>query len=144
MQVEGTPGLCKDIDVRALAIAVFKDEKAEEGFLKELDALTRGVIKSVIDSEELKGKEGETVYLHLLGAEGLKAQRLLLVGVGERAEYTIAQVSQMAGLPRVSCEARMSNRLRWCRDQKRIRKPSRQPLCREPSSVCLSPISTGR
>ena len=97
MQVEGTPGLCKDIDVRALAIAVFKDEKAEEGFLKELDALTRGVIKSVIDSEELKGKEGETVYLHLLGAEGLKAQRLLLVGVGERAEYTIAQVSQMAG-----------------------------------------------
>ena len=117
MQVEGTPGLCKDIDVRALAIAVFKDEKAEEGFLKELDALTRGVIKSVIDSEELKGKEGETVYLHLLGAEGLKAQRLLLVGVGERAEYTIAQVSQMAGLPRVSCEARMSNRLRWCRDQ---------------------------
>ena len=97
MQVEGTPGLCKDIDVRGLAIAVFKDEKAEEGFLKELDALTRGAIKSVIDSEELMGKEGETVFLHLLGAEGLKAQRLLLVGVGERAEYTMAQVSQMAG-----------------------------------------------
>src|SRR6266480_4090443 len=97
MHVEGTPGPYKNIDVQGLAIAVFKDEKAEEGFLKELDALTRGAIKSVIDSEELKGKEGETVYLHLLGVEGIKAQRLLLVGAGERAEYTIAQVSQMAG-----------------------------------------------
>ncbi len=97
MQIESTNGPYRELDVQALAIAVFKDEKADDGFLKDLDTLTGGVIKSVIDSEELKGKEAETVYLHLVGNGEIKAQRLLLVGVGERAEYTPAHASQMAG-----------------------------------------------
>src|SRR5437870_1077210 len=97
MQVEGTRGGYQEVDVQAVAIAVFKDEKADDGFLKELDALTGGIIKSVIDSEELKGKEGDIVYLHLLGEQKLKAQRLLLVGVGEKGEYEAAQIAQMAG-----------------------------------------------
>ena len=97
MQIESTNGSYRELDVEALAIAVFKDEKADEGFLKELDSQTGGVVKSVIESEELKGKEAETVYLHFVGNSGLKAQRLLLVGVGERDEYSSAQVSRMAG-----------------------------------------------
>src|SRR5216683_1734741 len=97
MQIESTKGPYSEVDVQALAIAVFKDEKADDGFLKHLDAITGGAIKSVIDSEELKGKEAETVYFHLVGNSEIKAQRLLLVGVGERNEYTTAQASQMAG-----------------------------------------------
>ncbi len=97
MQVEGTRGGYQEVDVQAVAIAVFKDEKADDGFLKELDVLVGGIVKSVIDSEELKGKEGDTVYLHLLGQPKLKAQRLLLVGVGEKGEYEAAQIAQMAG-----------------------------------------------
>src|SRR5687767_14491060 len=98
MDIQVSTGRVGDADVQALAVAVFKDEQAHEGFLQELDAATGGLIKSVIESEELKGKEGETVYVHLGGGRGdLKAQRLLLVGVGERDAYTVAQVSQMAG-----------------------------------------------
>jgi leucyl aminopeptidase len=97
MQIESNSGSYQALDVQALAIAVFKDEKADDGFLKDLDKITGGLISSVIDSEELKGKEGENVYLHLIGNGELKAQRLLLVGVGERGEYTTTQVSQMAG-----------------------------------------------
>ncbi|MDQ5836661.1 MAG: leucyl aminopeptidase, partial [Acidobacteriota bacterium] len=52
----------------------------------------------VLESEELKGKEGETAYLHLpASGGGAKATRLLLVGVGERSDYRAAQVSQFAG-----------------------------------------------
>ena len=99
MQIESTNGSYRALDVQAIAIAVFKDEKADDdGFLKELDSVTGGVIKSIVDSEELKGKEAETVYLHLVGNGEIKAQRLLLVGVGERSEYTSAQASQMAAL----------------------------------------------
>jgi leucyl aminopeptidase len=98
MQIESTNGSYRDLDVQAIAIAVFKDEKADvNGFLKELDSVTGGVIKSIIESEELKGKEAETAYLHLAGKGEIKARRLLLVGVGERGEYTNAQASQMAG-----------------------------------------------
>jgi leucyl aminopeptidase len=97
MDIEGKTGSYQELDVQALAIAVFKDEKADDGFLKDLDALTGGVIKSVIESEELKGKEAETVFVHLVGNKDIKAQRLLLVGVGERSEYNAADASRMAG-----------------------------------------------
>ncbi len=97
MHFEGTTGRYHEIDAQALAIAVFKDERADQGFLKDLDDATGGAIKSVIDSGELKGKEGETVFLHLPGNKGLKAQRLLLIGVGDNADYRAAQVSQLAG-----------------------------------------------
>jgi leucyl aminopeptidase len=98
MDIQVSTGRVGDADVQALAVAVFKDEQAHEGFLQELDAATGGLIKSVFESDEFKGKEGETVYVHLGDArEGLKAKRLLLVGVGERDSYKAAQVSQMAG-----------------------------------------------
>ncbi|MEP6635900.1 MAG: leucyl aminopeptidase [Acidobacteriota bacterium] len=97
MQVEATTGRYQGLDAQALAIAVFRDEKADKGFLKDLDATTGGAVRSVIDSEELKGKEGETVFLHLPGNGGMKAQRLLLIGVGERSGYGAAQVSQFGG-----------------------------------------------
>jgi len=97
MEVQTSAGRYRDQDVQALAVTVFKDEKADEGILKELDEAAGGVIKSAIESEELKGKEGETVYIHLASGGGLGARRLLLVGVGERENYQPAQVSQLAG-----------------------------------------------
>jgi leucyl aminopeptidase len=98
MDIQTSAGGFAELDVQALAVAVFKDEHADDGFLKELDAASGGLVRSVIESEELKGKEGETVYLHLpAGPDGPKAKRLLLVGVGERSDYRAAQVSQFAG-----------------------------------------------
>src|SRR5687767_15733412 len=97
MQIESTNNAYKDIDTQALVIPVFKDEKPDQGFLKTVDVATGGIVKSVVEAEELQGKEGETVYLHLLNNDQLKAQRLLLVGVGDQGDYTRTQVSQMAG-----------------------------------------------
>src|SRR4051812_26955461 len=97
MQIEGSAGHYRDLDVQALAIAIFKDEKADEGFLKELDELAGGVVSSALQSEELSGKEGETAFFHLLSHKPLQATRLLLVGVGNRENYLTPQVSQMAG-----------------------------------------------
>ena len=98
MEVQTSTGRYQEQDVQALTVAVFKDEKGDDGILKELDEASGGVVRSVIESEELKGKEGETVYVHLASSgSGLRARRLLLVGVGAREDYTPAQVSQMAG-----------------------------------------------
>jgi len=97
MQVEGSGGPYEQLDVQALAVAVFKNEKPDEGFMKKLDESSGGLVKSAVDAEEFSGKEGETAYFHLLGNDRLKARRLLLVGVGDNAEYSVAQASQMAG-----------------------------------------------
>jgi leucyl aminopeptidase len=97
MQVEASHGPFEQLDVQALAIAVFKDEKPTEGFLKRLDDLTNGFIEAAIELEEFAGKEGDTAYFHLIGNDKVKARRLLLVGVGDAADYTTASVSNMAG-----------------------------------------------
>src|SRR2546427_3122341 len=96
MNVTGSSQSCKKIDAQALAIAVFKDDKADHGLLKELDVATGGLVSRVIETEEFKAKEGETAYFHLADRE-LKAHRLLLIGCGERDAYKTQQVSQMAG-----------------------------------------------
>ena len=97
MQVEANRGPIEELDVQALAVAVFKDEKAGDGFLKELDELSGGLVSSAIEAEEFSGKEGETAYFHLVGNNKVKSRRLLLVGVGEEKDYRSPQVSQMAG-----------------------------------------------
>jgi leucyl aminopeptidase len=97
MQVEANRGPIEELDVQALAVAVFKNEKSDEGFIKKLDELSGGLVSSVLEAEEFSGKEGETCYFHLVGNNKLKARRLLLVGAGEAADYHESQISQMAG-----------------------------------------------
>src|SRR3977135_778355 len=97
MQVEANAGHYREVEVQALAVAVFKDEKPTEEFLQELNSLAAGMVSSAIEAEELKGKEGETAYFHLLGPKGPKARRLLLVGVGERDEDKGGQNSVAEG-----------------------------------------------
>src|SRR5215510_413359 len=97
MQVESSRGPIEELDAQALAVAVFKNEKADDGFVKKLDELSGGLVRSALDAEEFSGKEGETAYFHLVGNDKLKARRLLLVGVGESSDYKSASVSQMVG-----------------------------------------------
>ncbi|HEV8367901.1 MAG TPA: leucyl aminopeptidase [Pyrinomonadaceae bacterium] len=97
MQVEASQGPLEQLDVQAIAVAVFKDEKPDGGFLKKLDELSGGLVKATIDAEEFLGKEEETAYFHLIGNDKLKARRLLLVGVGGVDDYKTASVSNMAG-----------------------------------------------
>ncbi len=52
----------QDAAVDALAVVVFKDEKANSGTLKDLDKLVGGNISSVLKTEEFKGDAGETAY----------------------------------------------------------------------------------
>ena len=68
MQVEASRGRIEELDMQALAVAVFKDEKPDEGFLKRLDELSGGFVRSVIDAEEFSGKEGETALSEVIRA----------------------------------------------------------------------------
>lgn len=97
MQVEANRGPIEELDVQALAVAVFKNEKSDDGFIKKLDELSGGLVSSVLEAEEFSGKEGETCYFHLVGNDKLKARRLMLVGAGEVDAYKEGQISQMVG-----------------------------------------------
>ena len=87
----------QEANVDALAVAVFKDEKAITGILRDLDDLTGGLIASVIKTEEFKGETGETAYLLFEPKGKVKANRLLLIGAGDKNEYKTPHVSVLSG-----------------------------------------------
>jgi leucyl aminopeptidase len=84
-------------DVDALAVAVFKDENANNGALKDLDKLTGGILASIIKNEEFKGEVGETAFLRFAAKGKARAERLLLVGAGDQADYKTADVAVVSG-----------------------------------------------
>ncbi len=84
-------------NVDALAVAVFKDEKGTADVLKDLDKLAGGLIAALIKAEEFKGETGETALLRFAAKGDVKATRLLLVGVGDKADYETHSVCTLAG-----------------------------------------------
>ena len=81
----------------AIAVAIFKDETVTDGFLKDLDSAVGGLIGSVIKDEGFKGEAGETAFLRFTPAGKLKTSRLILIGVGDKAEYKVPNVGVLAG-----------------------------------------------
>jgi leucyl aminopeptidase len=97
MKFQGITGNFAEANAEALAVAVFKGEKAGSGVLKELDQLTGGLITPIIKTEEFKGDVGQIALLRFAANGNVKASRLLLVGAGEQAEYTGSSVAHAAG-----------------------------------------------
>ncbi|MEJ7861757.1 MAG: leucyl aminopeptidase [Pyrinomonadaceae bacterium] len=87
----------QEANVDALAVAVFKDEKANAGILKNLDNLIGGSIASVIKSEEFKGENGDTAYFIFEPKGKIKASRLLLIGMGDKTDYKASDVAVLSG-----------------------------------------------
>ncbi len=87
----------QEANVEALAVAVFKNEKADDGLLKDLDNLTSGLISQVIKEEDFKGEAGETALIRFIGGGKVKSKSLLLVGVGDRNDYQGYSVAAVAG-----------------------------------------------
>lgn len=86
-----------EANVEVLAVTVFKGEKASGGVLKELDKLTGGILASVFKNEEFKGEAGETALLRFAAKGKNKADKLLLVGVGDKDDYKTSDVSIVSG-----------------------------------------------
>ncbi|MGD9628481.1 MAG: leucyl aminopeptidase [Pyrinomonadaceae bacterium] len=90
-------GKFPEANVEALAVAVFKGEKANSPELKDLDSITGGLVSAVVGSEEFKGETGETALIRFASKGKVKASRLLLIGAGERGEYEPHNVAMIAG-----------------------------------------------
>ncbi len=97
MKTQGINVNFSEAGVEALAIAVFKQEKATSPTLKELDKLTGGLLAPIIKDEDFKGEVGETALIRFNAKGKVKASRLLLVGVGDKADYNASGVAGVSG-----------------------------------------------
>ncbi len=97
MKFTGITGNFTEANADALAVAVFKGEKPTADSLKELDKLTGGLLAALIKAEEFKGEAGETALIRFAAKGNVKASRLLLVGVGPKADYRSHAVAKLTG-----------------------------------------------
>src|SRR4051794_40275198 len=97
MKSQGISGNFTEANVDALAVAVFKDEKASTGELKKLDDLTGGLVSALMRAGEFKGDVGESTLVRFKPNGKTKASRLLLVGAGDRGDYKASRVAEAAG-----------------------------------------------
>jgi leucyl aminopeptidase len=97
MESQGISERFTEASVDALAVVVFKGEKASADDLRELDELSGGHIASAIKSEEFKGEIGETALIRLSPKGKVRASKLLLVGCGDRNEFRASDVAVAAG-----------------------------------------------
>jgi leucyl aminopeptidase len=95
MEVRAEFGKFYDVEADALVVTVYEGEKADEGALKELDERTGGVLSEILGSDEMRGKQGDMVYLYRPG--NIRARRLLLVGGGKREDFSFDTVRKVSG-----------------------------------------------
>ncbi|HXG93817.1 MAG TPA: leucyl aminopeptidase [Blastocatellia bacterium] len=95
MEVRADFGKFYETEADALVVNIYEGEKADEGALKELDERTGGIISDMLGSDEMRGKQGDMVYIHKPG--NIRARRLLLVGAGKREEFSFDTVRRVAG-----------------------------------------------
>ena len=92
---------CSAVETELLAVfaadqagANGKDAKPEIRLLST-DEAAKPAAQAVLDGGEFRGESGETLLLH--APSGLKAKRLLLVGVGKAAKLTPHEIRKAAG-----------------------------------------------
>ena len=95
MEVRAEFGNFWDVDVEALVVFIYEDDRADEGALRELDERAGGVLSELLGSDEIRGKQGDQVFLYRPGK--LRARRLLLVGAGKREDFSFDTVRKVTG-----------------------------------------------
>jgi leucyl aminopeptidase len=77
-----------------LAVTIFGDGSLGE-LARQVDEASGGSIKAAVERGDIKGKAGNTLIIPANGA--IKAQRILIVGVGEQGKLTLADLNKIGG-----------------------------------------------
>src|SRR5262249_10991380 len=95
MEVKADYAKFYEVETDALVVTIYEGETASEGALKELDERTGGVIGEMLGTDDLRGKQGDIVYIYRPGQ--IRARRLLLVGGGNPEDYSLDTVRRVTG-----------------------------------------------
>jgi len=97
------------IEAGALVSYAFEGDKPLEGVLADLDRAVGGALTKLAESKELTGKWLETTLLHY--PQGLKAERLLIIGAGKREKFSVTELRKLAAAAARYLKARSVKRL---------------------------------
>jgi len=96
MNFEFTHGELYDVDVDTLVVFTVSYSKLSNKRLIELDQVTNGSLKLLLSSKEFTGNAGQTAVLYK--PEGVRASRVLLIGLGEKKKINHDSFRKAAGI----------------------------------------------
>ncbi len=83
----------EQIKADVLILPLFEDYRAE--IYSKIDIRVNGLIQRVINSGEFTGKLNQTTLLHV---NGIKSDKILLIGLGKQSEITNDRIRQSGGI----------------------------------------------
>lgn len=95
MEVRADHAKFYEVEADALVVTIYEGESADEGALKELNERTGGIISEMLATDEMRGKQGDMVFIYRPG--NIRAKRLLLIGGGKREDNTFETIRKIAG-----------------------------------------------
>ena len=85
----------QNVKADILVMPIFKDEKIKGGFFEQFDRAAGGRVSAAVSSESFTGKAKESFLI--FAPAGVKAARILLVGLGEEEKFDAEQLRIAAG-----------------------------------------------
>jgi leucyl aminopeptidase len=95
MDVRADDSKFYEVEADALVVMIYEGETAGEGALKELDERTGGILNEMLGTDEMRGKQGDMVFIYRPG--NIRAKRLLLIGAGKREDINFETIRKVAG-----------------------------------------------
>ena len=95
MDIRVIAGNITQIEADAVVVNLFEGVSSPGGGTGAVDAALGGAISQLIAGGDIKGKLNETTLIHTFGR--LPAPRVLVVGLGKSADFTLERVRQVSG-----------------------------------------------
>jgi len=80
-----------------LLLSHWEDETRFAGHTAEVDAVLRGRLGELLKTQEFSGRHGQISVLHVAPGERLRAKRIVLVGLGKRADSSLEKIRRAMG-----------------------------------------------
>src|SRR5262245_42059696 len=96
MDIQVEQGSLTDISTPLVVVNLFADARELGGATAAVDAATGGLLARLRASGELRGKRGEAVLVHNPGGMALKAERVLVIGLGDQASCSLETIRRAA------------------------------------------------
>ncbi|MFC1729431.1 leucyl aminopeptidase [candidate division KSB1 bacterium] len=95
MEIVIKTGKLENVRTNLLAVFLLQESRHVEGWLKQLDKLSRGRITSLLKTHDFKGEMNECALIYM--PENANIKRVLFVGLGKKKEFTIERALQAFG-----------------------------------------------
>jgi leucyl aminopeptidase len=96
LRVSTVQAAAPEVATPLLVLPVYERDAKPGGMAAEVDARLKGSIERVLKSGDFRGRKDETLLLFPAQAD-LKAERVLLLGIGKREGYTLEKLRRAIG-----------------------------------------------